>query len=254
MARAGQEYFYHYNVRGDVTLVTDASQQKAVEYLYDDYGRINNKTGTLNQPFQYSTKRFDPDTGLAYFGYRFYAPAINKWIARDPLHESGGINLYGYVGGNPLNYVDPFGLEPDSGCVAACTIGGGIIGGGIGYYGLGLLGGLLGGGGGTLVGPEGTIAGGIAGAVAGSRAGGAGGAAAGSAAGNAAGRMFCRDNGEDNKEDCRKEKQGCIELCSEIAEKKDSDRRHVWGGSISQCVQNCLPTRCGGEGMWKGFK
>jgi len=70
------------------------------------------------------------------------------------LFASGAI-IYSYVGGNPVNKIDPLGLTPEGAAI------GGAIGGGVG----GVIGGLVGGGGGTLVAPGvGTIGGGIAGA------------------------------------------------------------------------------------------
>lgn len=56
-----------------------------------------------------STKRSDFASGLVYFGYRFYVPHLGRWLNRDPQQEQGGINLYGYVHGDPLGYVDPDG-------------------------------------------------------------------------------------------------------------------------------------------------
>lgn len=102
---------------------------------------------------------------------------------------NGGINTYEYALNNPIRIYDPFGLEPNKGCVAACTVGGGIIGGGLGYLG----GGLLGGAGGTLALPGGGT---IGGAIGGAQLGGAAGATAGSAAGNAAGQALCPDDDE----------------------------------------------------------
>jgi RHS repeat-associated protein len=68
------------------------------------------KTGTLDQPFMFSTKRYDEQTGISYYGYRYYSPCTGRWITRDPLGELGGINLYGFVGNNPVNWVDQKGL------------------------------------------------------------------------------------------------------------------------------------------------
>ena len=69
------------------------------------------KGGTLHQPFRFSTKPYDEKTGLFYYGYRFYAPAMGRWVNRDPLGFYGGdLNLYGFVQNNPVNFTDPKGL------------------------------------------------------------------------------------------------------------------------------------------------
>ncbi len=109
MRTGGEDYYYHYDGRGNVTSVTDSTQQKVAEYTYTDYGNINNQSGSLSQPFRFSTKRLDEETGLIYFGYRYYVPGSRKWLTRDPIEEAGGVNLYGYVHGNPINYTDPHG-------------------------------------------------------------------------------------------------------------------------------------------------
>src|SRR5690606_20285317 len=56
------------------------------------------------------TKYYDDGSGLYYYGYRFYSPGLGKWINRDPIAESGGLNLYGFVGNGSVNAIDPYGL------------------------------------------------------------------------------------------------------------------------------------------------
>ena len=63
----------------------------------------------MTQPFQFATKRTDAGTGLVYYGYRFYAPEVGRWLTRDPLGEAGGLNLYAFTGNNPVNWVDFWG-------------------------------------------------------------------------------------------------------------------------------------------------
>jgi RHS repeat-associated protein len=58
----------------------------------------------------FSTKRYDESTGTSYYGYRFYSPCTGRWVTRDPIGEAGGINLYGFVKNNAVNFVDPWGL------------------------------------------------------------------------------------------------------------------------------------------------
>lgn len=60
-------------------------------------------------PYAYRGKRFDPDTGLIYFGRRYYDPTQHRWTSPDPLGPIDHENLYQYVYNNPLQYSDPIG-------------------------------------------------------------------------------------------------------------------------------------------------
>ncbi|MFC7339625.1 RHS repeat-associated core domain-containing protein [Haloferula chungangensis] len=52
------------------------------------------------------------ETGVAYYGFRYYDPMAGRWPSRDPIEEQGGVNLYGFVGNNGVNGVDLTGLSP----------------------------------------------------------------------------------------------------------------------------------------------
>ena len=54
---------------------------------------------------------FNPETGNYDSHSRIYRSTLTIWLSKDPIDEQGGLNLYGYVGNNPLNYFDPFGYE-----------------------------------------------------------------------------------------------------------------------------------------------
>ena len=58
----------------------------------------------------FSSKENHPNTGLYYYSFRFYDPNLQRWLNQDPITERGGINLYGVVANNPINFVDPEGL------------------------------------------------------------------------------------------------------------------------------------------------
>jgi RHS repeat-associated protein len=63
-------------------------------------------------PFRFSTKFTDDESGLVYYGHRFYSATLGRFINRDPKEEQGGINLYGFCRNNPINAWDYLGLLP----------------------------------------------------------------------------------------------------------------------------------------------
>jgi RHS repeat-associated protein len=95
-------------------------------YEYDPYGNVTAKSGSYADanPFRFSTKYFDAETGLSYFGGRYYNAGLGRWLNRDPLDELGGVNLYAYVGNDPLDRVDPLG-EMWCGREQGCYLAGG---------------------------------------------------------------------------------------------------------------------------------
>ncbi|WP_169729550.1 RHS repeat-associated core domain-containing protein, partial [Azovibrio restrictus] len=56
----------------------------------------------------------DEETGLHYNRHRYYDPDSGRYLTQDPIGLAGGVNVYGYVGGNPVSHFDPLGLNPDS--------------------------------------------------------------------------------------------------------------------------------------------
>ena len=61
-------------------------------------------------PLRFLTKYLDEETGFCYYGYRYYDPSTGRWLSRDPIGEKGGLNLFGFVGNNPVSRVDFAGL------------------------------------------------------------------------------------------------------------------------------------------------
>ncbi|EIO4107085.1 TPA: RHS repeat-associated core domain-containing protein [Vibrio vulnificus] len=109
-----------YNHLGHVQKALNSSGQVVESYQYTPYGQVEGGTFS-HQPFGYATKRSEVASGLVYFGYRFYSPYQRRWFNRDPLEEQGGINLYAYVNGDPLGYVDPDGRNPVVVAIAAAA-------------------------------------------------------------------------------------------------------------------------------------
>jgi len=106
-------YFPMYNGNGDVMAYVNIGGTVAAEYLYDTFGRTILQTGDLADTFdfRFSTKYLDQETGLYYYGYRYYSADTGKWLSRDPIEETGGVNLYGFVGNNPVSKWDYLGME-----------------------------------------------------------------------------------------------------------------------------------------------
>jgi len=107
---------YHwpaYDGNGNVAaLVAQANGSLSARYEYGPFGETLRATGTLakQNPFRFSTKYTDNETGLLYYGYRFYDPVTGRWPNRDPIGEQGGFNLYEFVGGDPISRTDRLGL------------------------------------------------------------------------------------------------------------------------------------------------
>jgi RHS repeat-associated protein len=73
---------------------------------------IHDTNPALEIPFGFAGGLKDSHTGLIRFGYRDYEPETGRWTARDTIGFAGGdTNLYGYVGGSPIQFVDPSGLR-----------------------------------------------------------------------------------------------------------------------------------------------
>jgi RHS repeat-associated protein len=98
---------------GSVKLVVRVSDGTVAQRLeYDTFGNVLTDTNPGFQPFGYAGGLYDPDTKLTRFGARDYDPTTGRWTAKDPLGFGGGdTNLYAYVGGDPVNYTDPGGLD-----------------------------------------------------------------------------------------------------------------------------------------------
>jgi len=112
LGAASPHAYYYCDGNGNVTYLISTNQGVAARYLYDAFGNILSQSGPLADAnvYRFSSMEFHINSGLCYYLYRFYDPGLQRWINRDPVEEDGGINLYGYVGNNPINVVDPLGL------------------------------------------------------------------------------------------------------------------------------------------------
>lgn len=96
-------------VNGNVMgLVDTANGQWVARYDYDAFGNRITVAGPLAGlcPYGFSTKYTDVETGLSYYGHRYYAAELGRWLNRDPIEEAGGFNLYGFAQNSPILHVD----------------------------------------------------------------------------------------------------------------------------------------------------
>jgi RHS repeat-associated protein len=131
--------FYQADAGGNITAMADnhaTSASLVANYRYDPFGRIFYQSGTLASAnvYRFSSKEQMPNSGLYYYGFRFYDPLTQRWLNRDPLGEPGfetmrgvehgfwrpvlvptelfeGANIYAFVRNNPISYYDAGGLE-----------------------------------------------------------------------------------------------------------------------------------------------
>ena len=108
----GAWYFPLYDNNGNVTDYVSETGEVVASYAYDAFGRTLSATGSMSSvfPFRFSTKYYDAETGLYYYGYRYYSPELGRWITRDPIEEDGGDNLYAFCGNNGISSFDKQGL------------------------------------------------------------------------------------------------------------------------------------------------
>ncbi len=128
-------YYYHYDGLGSVIALSDDTGNIVEKYSYDVFGKptiydANNSgvsVSSVANPFMFTGREYDAETGNYYYRARYYHPLLGRFMSADPLgivpdgwvvymldstiQYSNEINLYTYVGNNPVNFVDPFGLR-----------------------------------------------------------------------------------------------------------------------------------------------
>ena len=131
-------YTYHADAQGNIVAISAEDGTILEKYAYDVYGRltyagiwdsgtqqydaVTTSGGFVDMGAYYAAssigneiffqgRRWDNESGLYYFRNRYYDPATGRFISRDPSGPVDGPNLYAFVNNNPMNYVDPMGLD-----------------------------------------------------------------------------------------------------------------------------------------------
>ena len=111
LQKAGAGFFYyHGNHQGSITHLTDSVGTIANSYVYDSYGRQLTVAEAVSQPFSYTGREYDAESGLYFYRARYFDANTGRFLSEDPIRRLGGLNLYQYARQNPVRYGDPRGL------------------------------------------------------------------------------------------------------------------------------------------------
>jgi RHS repeat-associated protein len=105
--------YYSHDGLGSVATLThyeDDENHQPIRYRYSAFGAIVQGDFT-NNPYGYTSRRFDHENGFYHYHFRKYDPVTGTWLTPDPIGIGGGINLYRFVSNNPVNHHDWLGLE-----------------------------------------------------------------------------------------------------------------------------------------------
>jgi RHS repeat-associated protein len=110
--RNGETYYPVADANGNITDYLDANGSNVAHRAFDAFGKTLVAAGPMANDFNFwfSSKYLDHETGLYYYGYRYYAPEQGRWLSRDPVEETGGIHLYMMIRNNSVNWVDYLGM------------------------------------------------------------------------------------------------------------------------------------------------
>ena len=110
----GATYYPLTDVQGTVWGYADADNSIVARFEYDAWGNILSATSSIpalaRNRYRFQCREWSAATGLVNFRARWYDPVTGRWLSKDPIGLSGGLNLYVFCGNDPVNGSDPYGL------------------------------------------------------------------------------------------------------------------------------------------------
>ena len=114
--KSGTTSYYEADGLGTVTSLSNTAGVLAKTYNYDSFGKLLGSSGTVSNPYGFTGRESDSETGLMYYRARYYDPSTGRFLSEDPLRFGGGFNFYVYVWNDPIGMNDPLGLRPLTDC------------------------------------------------------------------------------------------------------------------------------------------
>lgn len=115
MTRGGERFFYHADMLGNITHLTDEKGNIEVSYGYDAFGAVKSQGSQIANPFLFTGREYERSIGLYFFRARYYDPNLGRFLSVDPepgyLTDPLSLNPYQYAFNNPLRFVDPLGTS-----------------------------------------------------------------------------------------------------------------------------------------------
>ena len=108
------QFYYHPDHLGSSSYITNLDGEVSQHIEYVPFGEvfIEERNNTWNTPYLFNAKEFDEETGMYYYGARYYEPRLSLWISTDPMQDRyPSISTYCHTLNNPLNISDPNGTD-----------------------------------------------------------------------------------------------------------------------------------------------
>ena len=108
------QFFYHPDHLGSSSFITNLEGDVVQHIEYVPFGEvfIEERNSVWNTPYLFNAKEFDEETGMYYYGARYYEPRLSLWMSTDPMSEKYfSLSAYSYCFNNPISVIDPDGLQ-----------------------------------------------------------------------------------------------------------------------------------------------
>ena len=117
MLRSSTTSYYQADGLGSITSLSSGTGALSQTYTFDSFGKQTASSGSLTNPFHYTAREFDVETGLYYYRARYYDPGTGRLLSEDPLGFNAELNFYRYAANAPVTWRDPQGKDLDWGTI-----------------------------------------------------------------------------------------------------------------------------------------